>query len=79
MPWASWTFYDELNDFIGIWKNGTEMWKYNFVTGKEEKIAAQFPGFRQGMTAGVSADGTEIVYADQRLSAKLVMIENMFR
>jgi len=79
MPWVSWTFYDDFSDFIGVWKNGTEMWKYNFVTGKEVKLAAQFPGFRQGMTGGLTADGTELVYADQRLSAKLVMIENMFK
>ena len=61
------------------WIIGTEAWKYYFLTGKEERVKVQFAGFRAGVGARPNAKGTEIVYADQRLSAKLVMIENLFR
>ncbi len=77
-PWG-WTFSDQNADYFGYWKKGTEVWKYHFLTGKEERVKVQFAGFRAGVGARMNAEGTEIVYADQRLSAKLVMIENLFR
>jgi dipeptidyl aminopeptidase/acylaminoacyl peptidase len=78
-PWQGWDFADQNADYFGYWKNGTEVWKYRFLTGKDERVNVRFPGFIAGVRAALSAKGTEIVYADQRLSSKLVMIENLFK
>ncbi len=53
-----------------------ELWRYSFIKRKEEKIPGTFPGIAHSYS--ISHDGREIVYTDQRLSAKLVMIEDLF-
>ncbi|HLF13619.1 MAG TPA: hypothetical protein VI932_01850 [Bacteroidota bacterium] len=78
-PWEIWNFANQSADYIGYWKNNTEVWKYYFLTGKEERIRVQFPGFRANIRARANATGTEVVYADQRLSARLVMIDHLFK
>jgi dipeptidyl aminopeptidase/acylaminoacyl peptidase len=78
-PWNGWNFVDQNADYVGYWKNGVEPWKYYFQTGKHERVNVRFPGFRAGVRVTVDAKGTEVVYTDQRLSSKLVMIENLFK
>jgi hypothetical protein len=54
-----------------------ELWRYSLLRRKEEKIPGSFPGL--GFLFSISHDGEEIIYADERLSSKLVMIENLFK
>jgi dipeptidyl aminopeptidase/acylaminoacyl peptidase len=79
LPWTGWNFSDMSADYVGYWKKGTEVWKYYFLTGKDERVNVRFPGFRAGVRAITNRSGSEVVYVDTRLSSKLVMIENMFQ
>lgn len=45
--------------------------------GREERIPGTFPGL--STLFSISSDGREIVYSDSRVSAKLVLVENLFR
>ncbi len=45
--------------------------------GKVDRVPGTFPGL--GILFSISSDGKEIVYNDTRVSAKLVLIENLFR
>jgi hypothetical protein len=53
----------------------TDIWRVSLPDGKEEHLRGPFPpGLR---SPRVSHDGKEMVYVDSRVSAKLVMIENL--
>ena len=56
-----------------------EWWRYNYQSGKRERLNISFPGLEQGSQGTLSDDGEELVYIVRKLSAKLVMIENMFQ
>jgi Tol biopolymer transport system component len=78
-PGNGWNFQNQNVDYIGYWKNPNEPWKYDFVKGKSEPLTVRFTGFIQGTGARTNPAGTELVYAELRLSSKLVMIENLFK
>jgi hypothetical protein len=78
-PFGGWNFTNQAASYVGFWKQNTEVWKYHFVTGKEEQLTVRFPEFKSGIRAATNQAGTEVVYAAPRLSAKLVMIEQVFR
>jgi serine/threonine protein kinase/Tol biopolymer transport system component len=50
-----------------------------FPTGIRERIHGTFPGLRKDSYINESYDGKEIVYVQDRLDSKLVMIENLFK
>jgi Tol biopolymer transport system component/predicted Ser/Thr protein kinase len=53
----------------------TDIWRVSLPDAKEEHLRGPFPsGLR---SPHVSYDGKEMVYVDSRVSAKLVMIENL--
>ncbi len=64
-------------EYMYYTRQSGELWRYSLVKRKEEKIPGSFPGLGSSFT--ISHDGREIIYADERLSAKLVMIENLFK
>jgi Tol biopolymer transport system component len=53
-----------------------ELWRYSFTEKREEIVPGTYPGI--GSSFMLSNDGREIIYTDERLSAKLVMVENLF-
>jgi hypothetical protein len=53
-----------------------ELWRYSFIDKRAELVSGNYPGI--GSSFMLSNDGREIVYTDERLSAKLVMVENLF-
>ena len=55
-----------------------EWWKYHYESGKRERLNISFPGLDSNSPRKLSMDGEELVYIVRKLSAKLVMIENMF-
>jgi Tol biopolymer transport system component/predicted Ser/Thr protein kinase len=56
-------------------KTPTNIWRISFPDGKQEHLHGPFPS---GLSSpSVSYDGKEMVYVDSRVSAKLVMIENL--
>jgi dipeptidyl aminopeptidase/acylaminoacyl peptidase len=57
-------------------KRPGELWRYSLRKGTEERLPGSFPGLT--FVTSITGDGKEIIYADQRISAKLVMIENVF-
>jgi len=57
-------------------KRPGELSRYSLKSGTEERLPGSFPGLR--FVRSITSDGKEIIYADQRISAKLVLIENVF-
>jgi Tol biopolymer transport system component/predicted Ser/Thr protein kinase len=56
-------------------RSRTDLWRISLPDGKEEHLRGPFPsGFS---SPSASYDGKEMVYVDSRVSAKLVMIENL--
>jgi len=53
--------------------------KVFFPTGMRERIHGTFPGLNKNSWVSVSYDGKEMVYVQNRLDSKLVMIENVFK
>jgi hypothetical protein len=63
--------------FILVIKDVGEIWRMKLPDGKQERIPATFPGASLASSLSISNDEKEIVYIDSRISAKLVMIENL--
>ncbi|MGB5873556.1 MAG: protein kinase [Bacteroidota bacterium] len=57
-------------------KRPGELSRYSLNKGTEERVPGSFPGLR--FVGSITSDGKEIIYADRRISAKLVMIEEVF-
>jgi serine/threonine protein kinase len=56
-----------------------EWWRYQYQSGKREKLNVSFPGFNGDYGGTISSDGEEMAYIVQKYSGKLVMIENLFQ
>jgi Tol biopolymer transport system component len=61
-------------------KGQRELWQLKLPEETWENLHVTLPSIRVDfITGGVSRDGKEIVYSDSHSSAKLVMIENLFK
>jgi serine/threonine protein kinase len=56
-----------------------EWWRYRYESAKRERLNVSFPGLAGDSQLFVSPDGEEAVYIVRKLSAKLVMMENLFQ
>ncbi|MBL7961114.1 protein kinase [bacterium] len=56
-----------------------ELQRINVVTGAKEKVNGAFPGLLLGASGQVRSDEKEIVYADQQVRSKLVLVDNLFK
>jgi len=56
-----------------------EWWRYQYRSGKREKLNISFPGFNPDSSEKLSMDGEELIYVLHKRSGKLVMIENLFQ
>ncbi|HEY4644604.1 MAG TPA: hypothetical protein VIH68_07775, partial [Bacteroidota bacterium] len=65
--------------FLLIVRSANQASRMSLPDGREERIKGTFPGLSLASDVAVSHDGKEIVYIDQRLSAKLVLIENLHK
>jgi len=63
--------------FLYYVKSRGELWRVAIPECREERV----PGYFHGLSGdfNVSSDGKYIVYTDQQIIAKLVMIENLFK
>ncbi|MGB6649804.1 MAG: protein kinase, partial [Bacteroidota bacterium] len=63
-------------EFFYYARRAGELWRYSVSGRSEELVPGNYPGI--GSSFSFSSDGREIIYTDERLSAKLVMVENLF-
>jgi eukaryotic-like serine/threonine-protein kinase len=63
--------------FILLITDAGEISKMTLPDGRRERIPAVFPGVSLSSNLTISDDGKELIYVDGRISAKLVMIENL--
>jgi serine/threonine protein kinase len=56
-----------------------EWWRYQYNSGKRERLNVSFPGLNAGSPANLSSDDEEMVYIVPNRRGKLVMIENLFQ
>jgi serine/threonine protein kinase len=56
-----------------------DLWRMDYSTGKQERIKSSFPGLDTNSFGSVSKDDKELIYVTFQLSAKLVMMENIFK
>jgi hypothetical protein len=63
--------------FLLLIKDIGNFWRVSLPDGKRERLLINIPGLGPGSDINISPDGTEIVYVDSHVNAKLVMIENL--
>jgi Tol biopolymer transport system component len=73
--------YSVSNDrsWILLWDDSGTAWKLLLPSGKRERVPGTFPGLRRGSAVSISYDGKEILYVQNRLDSKLVVIDNPFK
>jgi dipeptidyl aminopeptidase/acylaminoacyl peptidase len=66
-------------NFVYYVSSQNDLWRMDYSTGKQERIKGSFPGLDANSFGSVSEDDKELIYVTLQLSAKLVMMENIFK
>ena len=77
-PFSRWTSHTSSAGMAVQFIGPDKLRKFSFAAGSEQQITAIFPGMIN-RSINVSLDGSNLVYVAPRLSARLILVENLFK
>jgi hypothetical protein len=75
---AVWTTISSSSGTILQYAGPSKVRRIRFAEGTDEVLPGSFPGLTN-RSINLSLDGKEIVYVAPRLSARLILVENLFK